>query len=48
LLSTGIPYEHLVQLQPGTASLRILVVDRNSGRMGSVTIPVSAFVPDRQ
>ncbi len=48
VLSTGIPYEHLVQLQPGMASLRILVVDRNSGRMGSVTIPVSAFVPDRQ
>jgi VWFA-related protein len=48
LLSTGIPYEHAVQLKRGVASLRILVVDKNSGRMGSVTIPVSAFGPDRQ
>jgi hypothetical protein len=47
LLSTGIPYEHVVQLKRGVASLRILVVDKNSGRMGSVTIPVSAFGPDR-
>jgi|ERR1035437_674722 hypothetical protein len=48
LLSTGIPYEHVVLLKRGVASLRILVVDKNSGRMGSVTIPVSAFGPDRQ
>jgi VWFA-related protein len=48
LLSTGIPYEHAVQLKLDAASLRILVVDRNSGRMGSVTIPVSAFAPDKQ
>jgi VWFA-related protein len=43
LLSAGIPFEHLVQLKLSAASLRILVVDRNSGRMGSVTIPASAF-----
>lgn len=48
LLSTGIPYEHIVQLNPGVASLRILVVDNNSGRMGSLTIPVSAFGPGKQ
>jgi hypothetical protein len=47
LLSTGIPYEHAIQLKRGVASLRILVVDKNSGRMGSVTIPVSAFSPDK-
>jgi VWFA-related protein len=46
LLSTGIPYEHAVQLKRGVASLRILVVDKNSGRMGSVTIPASAFGAD--
>jgi VWFA-related protein len=46
LLSTGIPFEHRVQLKPSAASLRILVVDRNSGRMGSVTIPASAFGSD--
>jgi VWFA-related protein len=43
LLTSGIPYDHLVQLKPEVASLRILVVDKNSGRMGSVTIPASAF-----
>jgi VWFA-related protein len=48
LLSTGIPYEHLAQLRKGVASLRILVVDENSGRMGSVTIPASAFGPESQ
>jgi len=48
VLSTGIPYEHEVKLNKGVASLRIVVVDKNSGRMGSVTIPVSAIGPDGQ
>jgi len=48
VLSTGIPYEHDVQLKKGVASLRIVVVDKNSGRMGSVTIPVSVVDPDKQ
>jgi VWFA-related protein len=43
LLSTGVPFEHVVQLQKGTASMRVLVVDENSGRMGSVTIPAPAL-----
>jgi VWFA-related protein len=47
MLSTGVPYERIVQLKPGIASLRILVVDRNSGRMGSVTIPNSALTSDK-
>jgi hypothetical protein len=48
VLSTGIPYEHEVKLNKGVASVRIVVVDKNSGRMGSVTIPVSAIGSDGQ
>jgi VWFA-related protein len=43
LLSTSIPFEHFVQLKPDIASLRIVVVDENSGHMGSVTVPASAL-----
>jgi VWFA-related protein len=43
LMPTGVPFEHFVGAKQGMASLRVLVVDENSGRMGSVTIPVSAM-----
>ena len=43
LLSSGVPFERFVQMKPATASLRVLVVDENTGRMGSVTIPASAL-----
>ena len=39
LMPVGVPFDHLVKMQPGMSSLRVLVVDENSGRMGSVTIP---------
>lgn len=40
LLRTGIPpFEHFAALQADTASLRVVVVDENSGHLGSVTIP---------
>ena len=44
LLTEGVPFEHAVTLKPGTGSLRVLVVDENSGRMGSVTLPGTAFL----
>ena len=43
LLTEGVPFERFVQLKPGMDSLRVLVVDQNSGRMGSVTIPATAI-----
>jgi VWFA-related protein len=43
LLKNGLSVERTVQLKPSSTSLRILVVDENTGRMGSVTIPASAL-----
>ncbi len=43
LLPTGVPFSHFVAMKRGMASLRVLVVDENSGRMGSVTIPASSL-----
>ena len=43
LLASGVPFEHGVQMKAGMASLRILLVDENTGRMGSVTIPAAAL-----
>ena len=43
LLSSGVPFDHFVQIKPAMDSLRLLVVDENTGRMGSVTIPASAL-----
>jgi VWFA-related protein len=40
LLEDGIPFDEFIQKDNSTASVRFLVVDGNSGRMGSLTIPV--------
>jgi VWFA-related protein len=47
-MSSGIPFEHSLEMQPGMSSVRIVVVDNNSGRIGSVTIPYSALQPAGQ
>jgi VWFA-related protein len=43
LLKNGLSVERTVQLKPSITSLRVLIVDENTGRMGSVTIPSSAL-----
>jgi len=42
-LKEGIPFDQVVEPGSGVGSVRIVVLDENSGRMGSVTIPVSAL-----
>jgi VWFA-related protein len=42
-LREGIPFNQVVEAAPGVGSVRIVVVDENSGRMGSVTVPASAI-----
>jgi VWFA-related protein len=41
-----IPFDQLIEKDSNTASFRILAVDENSGRMGSLTIPASALDQD--
>jgi VWFA-related protein len=38
-LQEGIPFNQVLDATSGSGSVRILVVDENSGRMGSVTVP---------
>jgi VWFA-related protein len=42
VLREGIPFDQAVETQAETGSLRIVVIDENSGRMGSVTVPAAA------
>ncbi len=43
LLGEAIPFNQFVEKKQGIGSLRIVVVDENSGRMGSITLPATAL-----
>jgi hypothetical protein len=43
MLGAGMPFRCPLQMRPGMTSVRILVLDENTGRIGSVTIPSSAI-----
>jgi VWFA-related protein len=43
LQQEGIPFDQFIEKTQGTSSVRIVVVDENSGRMGSVTVPGTAL-----
>ncbi len=42
-MPAGIPYKRTLKLPSKLATVRVIVIDRNSGRMGSVTLPATAF-----
>jgi VWFA-related protein len=46
LLAQGLPFEQVVHQVQDAGSVRIIVVDGNSGRMGSITVP-AAFMMAR-
>ena len=43
VLRDGIPFKQNLVLRPNLGSLRVIVLDETSGRMGSVTLPASAL-----
>jgi VWFA-related protein len=47
LLEEGLPFNQLIERIQDTGSVRIVVVDENSGWMGSVTVPVSVLQEHR-
>ena len=44
-MPAGIPYQRAVDVKSKLGSVRVIVVDGNSGKMGSVTLPSSALHP---
>jgi len=43
VLQEGIPFDQALSPRPETGSVRIVVVDENSGRMGSITLPAAVI-----
>ncbi len=45
MLRDGIPFDEFVDQKHDTGTLRIIVVDENSGRIGSITLPAAILKP---
>jgi hypothetical protein len=43
LMRDGIPFEEKIEPKPASGSIRVLVVDEDSGRIGSVTVPAASL-----
>src|SRR6185503_2715244 len=43
VLKDGIDVDQQIKTLPDTGALRIVVIDDNSGRIGTLTLPASAF-----
>lgn len=46
-LREGIPFDQVIEAKQGENLSRIIIVDENSGRMGSLTIPASVMMAKR-
>jgi VWFA-related protein len=44
-LAEGVSFKQLLEKKQGVSAVRVVVVDENSGRMGSVTVPAAGLLP---
>ena len=44
-LREGIPFDEFIDQKQDSGTIRIIVVDENSGRIGSITLPAAALRP---
>jgi hypothetical protein len=41
--TSGVPFEQVIDREQKTGSIRVIVVDENSGHIGSITVPATAM-----
>jgi hypothetical protein len=42
-LKSGMPFDQQVEREQKTGSIRVVVIDEDSGRIGTVTVPATAM-----
>jgi hypothetical protein len=42
-MKSGVPFDQLVEREQKTGSIRVVIIDETSGRIGSVTVPATAM-----